>query len=116
MYNNQFSNPYGYNRNNGINWVQGIEGAKAYQLMPNSNTMLLDSENDGIFYIKTSDNVGMCNLRVFKYEEIDSKPKQEIDMSMYVTKEELNNILSSLGGTKNGKQSVSATKSNTITE
>ena len=31
MYNNGF---LGYQQKNGINWVQGIEGAKAFQLPP----------------------------------------------------------------------------------
>ena len=55
--------------NNGIVWVQGIEGAKAYQMNPNSNIQLMDSENNGIFYIKVTDNIGMANLRVFHYTE-----------------------------------------------
>ena len=87
---------------NGINWVQGIEGAKAWQLQPNSNIILLDSENDGKFYIKTSDNVGMCNLRVFKYEEITNVPKQnsELDLSEYVKRSELESLIKSIiGGT-----------------
>ena len=59
MYNQNQPNGYlGYQRpqTNGITWVQGIEGAKAFQIMPNSNTILLDSENDGIFleYINIS--------------------------------------------------------------
>ena len=101
--------------NNGINWVQGIEGAKAWQMQPSSNTMLLDSENDGIFYIKTSDNVGMCNLRTFKYEEITNQPKQSdnIDMSEYVKKSELETLIANiLGGAKN-EQSVQTTQSDT---
>ena len=92
---------------NGITWVQGIEGAKAFQLMPNSNTMLLDSENEGIFYIKTSDNVGMCNLRIFKYEEVNNTP----DTSQFVTRQELNEIIASLKGGLKNEQSVSTTKS-----
>lgn len=110
-------NPY-INRpiqqNNGIIWVQGIEGAKAYQIPQNSNAVLLDSEREGIFYIKTSDNIGMCNLRVFQYSEMTEQPVQNtpnVDMSQYVTKDELNAILSELGGNANGKQSVSTTKS-----
>ena len=86
-----------------ITWVQGIEGAKAFQLAPNSNTILMDSENDGRFYIKVSDNVGMCNLRVFKYEEITNSPTPQVDMSNYVTREELEKALRSI---KN-EQSVS---------
>lgn len=100
---------------NGINWVQGIEGAKAWQMQPSSNIMLLDSENDGIFYIKTSDNVGMCNLRVFKYEEITNQQKQanNVDMSEYVKRSELEEIITTiLGGTKN-EQAVPTTQSET---
>lgn len=85
---------------NGINWVQGIEGAKAYQMMPNSNAMLLDSENDGIFYIKTSDNVGMCQLRIFKYEEVTEQKHSPVDMSQYVTRDELEKMLNDMLGGK----------------
>lgn len=100
--------------NNGINWVQGIEGAKAWQMQPNSNTMLLDSENDGIFYIKTSDNVGMCNLRMFKYEEITSQQKQPaVDMSEYVKRSELEELITTIMGGMKNEQSVPATQSET---
>ena len=96
---------------NGIIWVQGIEGAKAYQLVPNSNVLLMDSENDGIFYIKVSDNVGMCSLRTFKYEEIISNQTAQVDLSEYVKKTELEALINSmLGGSKN-EQSVSTAKS-----
>ena len=112
---NQYNqNPYMQQRmmNNGIVWVQGVEGAKAFQLMPNSNALLMDSENDGIFYIKTSDNIGMCNLRVFKYEEVNNTPTQtQLDTSQFVTREELNNIISSLKGDVTNEQSISTTKS-----
>lgn len=105
---------------NGINWVQGIEGAKAWQLAPNSNVVLLDSENDGMFYIKVSDNVGMCNLRAFKYEEVTNTPNA-VNMSEYVKKSDLkaeveNLINSMLGGNAN-EQTVPTTKPNkTITQ
>jgi hypothetical protein len=51
-----------------IQWVSGFEGAKAYQMQPNTSKVLLDNESN-IFYIKTADNIGMCNIRVFDYEE-----------------------------------------------
>ena len=95
---------------NSINWVQGLEGAKAWQLQPNSNILLMDSENDGIFYIKVTDNVGMCSMRTFKYEEITNFGKNEPDLSQYVTRDELVSILDQRIGGKNGKQSVSAAK------
>ena len=99
-----FQNAPMQTQNNGINWVQGIEGAKAWQLPPNSNVVLLDSENDGRFYIKVSDNVGMCTLRVFSFVEItNTEPeKQSVDMSEYVKKSELQELLESMlgGGAK----------------
>ncbi len=73
-----------------IKWVQGLEGAKSYQLMPNSNVVLMDSENDGMFYIKSSDNVGMCKIRTFKYEEVHQKEKE------YITRDELMEMLKEL--------------------
>jgi hypothetical protein len=86
-----------------------MEGAKAYQLNPNSNAILLDSENDR-FYIKVADNIGMCNLRVFEFVEITNnqqamQKQPEIDMSNYVTKSELEEALKNVsGGRNNGKQ------------
>lgn len=105
---NNFQNPYQMSPRNGIIWCNGLEGAKAYQLMPNSNAILLDSENDGRFYIKVSDNVGMCNLRTFKYEEVIEQPKVEND---YVTHTELADAIRELKGViENGKQSIQPTK------
>lgn len=108
------SQPNSMSVNNGINWVQGIEGAKAFQMAPNSNIQLMDSDNDGIFYIKMCDNIGMCKLRIFRYNEITDTPTATpaVDMSQYVTRDELNELLSSLqskkvGGKVNGKQSIS---------
>ena len=110
-------NPYmSQTQNNGINWVQGIEGAKAYQLTPNSNVILMDSENEGRFYIKVSDNVGMCNLRVFKYEEISNTPNTSEFVTKAELKSEIEGIINSMLGGKSNEQSVSATKPNkTIT-
>ena len=87
---------------NGITWVQGIEGAKAYQLYPSSNVLLMDSDSNDTFYIKTSDNIGMCSLRKFKYSEVTDEPKINVDMSQYVTKSELEKLLNDmLGGKSN---------------
>ena len=69
------NNPLVQNQNNRIVWVNGIEGAKAYQIEPNSNILLLDSDIEGRMYIKTCDNIGMCNLRIFSYQELLKKYK-----------------------------------------
>jgi hypothetical protein len=54
----------------------------------------------------------MCNLRTFNYVETTNTPPvqnttPQIDMSNYVTKEELNEAIKGLkGGRTNGKQTV----------
>lgn len=82
---------------NNIVWVQGIEGAKAWQLSPNSMVILLDSEVEGKMYIKVSDNIGMSSLRIFNYvEEIPSTntvTNNSVDLSQYVKKDELKNLI-----------------------
>lgn len=97
------STQYYPQQQNGINWVQGIEGAKAYQLLPSSNVVLLDSEIEGRFYIKTSDNIGMCNLRMFDYVEVTEQPKLDnnLDLSEYVKKSELQSLIASVLGGQN---------------
>lgn len=46
-------------------YVNGIEGARAYILMPNQKMYLKDSDNENVFYIKASDNDGKCTLGAF---------------------------------------------------
>ena len=88
--------------NNNIVWVQGIEGAKAWQLSPNSMVILLDSEVEGKMYIKVSDNIGMSSLRIFNYvEEIPSAEtnvtvNKDLDLSSYVKKDELLTLIKEL--------------------
>ena len=130
---NQFSNPY-YNVNpvsavstatNNIVWVQGIEGAKAWQLSPGSMVILLDSETEGKMYIKVSDNIGMCSLRIFNYvEELPSTnnvTNDNLDLSQYVKKDELALLIKevigseqSISGTEDGADAVSAKPKVTI--
>lgn len=83
---------------NNIVWVQGIEGAKAWQLSPNSMVILLDSETEGKMYIKVSDNIGMSTLRIFSYvEELPSTNNvtvnNDLDLSQYVTRDELQSLV-----------------------
>ena len=100
---------------NNIVWVQGIEGAKAWQLNPNSMVILLDSEAEGKMYIKVSDNIGMSSLRVFNYtEEVpvnnnnhNVTTNNDLDLSEYVKKDELNILVKELLN----EQSVSTVKS-----
>lgn len=84
---------------NTILWVQGIEGAKAHPVAAGGSVLLMDSEETQ-FYIKTADAAGMPTLRVFKYEELTQTQKPTVDMSGYVTKEELEKRLNEIMGGK----------------
>lgn len=100
MYNNGFPQGYSYYQNqappmqlvqaqmplvqnnvadNGIIWVQGEAGAKAYFVPAGKSAMLMDSEEQ-VFYIKTTDASGMPNaLRIFDYKERTQQlPKNDI--------------------------------------
>lgn len=72
---------------------------------PNSNVILMDSERDEIFYIKSSDNIGMCKLRTFNYKEVS----EEVKESKYVTKEDVMQILKEF----RNEQTISANKQST---
>lgn len=75
-------NPYGYNNYNGYNFnqypqqpqtnqyafVNGIEGAKSYQVQPNQTVLLMDSDAS-ICYMKQANSIGQSTLRYFKLVE-----------------------------------------------
>lgn len=80
-------------QSNGIIWVQGEAGAKAYPVASGQNVILMDSEASA-FYIKSTDQNGIpMPLRVFDY--VERKPTIESSKSItdeYVTKEDLKNF------------------------
>lgn len=89
-------------RQNTINWVQGLEGAKAHPVGAGEDVVLFDSESD-MFFIKSADQSGMPSMRVFRYNEVTNnigRPKNivepSMDMSGYVTKEEFEERLKEL--------------------
>ena len=101
----QLSQPVVQQQNDtGILWVQGEAGAKSWAVAPGKSVMLMDSESN-TFYIKSSDTSGMpMPLRVFDYTERTAQPTQqpqvskheEIDVSKFVTWDELNKKLDAL--------------------
>lgn len=94
----------------GITWVDGVSSAKAYPVANGTSILLMDS-NENTFYIKSADQSGMPSIRIFDYSErIVSQGAQpqaaqiseqssevpEIDLSKYVTKEELKKVSSDI--------------------
>lgn len=92
--------PQAYPQNNGITWVQGIEGAKAHPVSAGQTAFLMDSESDS-FFLKSADQTGMPTLRVFDYTERKSQPVPATyvtreDLSQFATKKDLEEALSEL--------------------
>lgn len=53
-------------------FVNGIEGAKAFQMIPNQTVMLMDSENP-MLYMKTSNAMGQSTLKYYKLVETNEQ-------------------------------------------
>lgn len=88
--------------------VNGIEGAKAYQMSANSTVALFDT-NEDLMYVKTTDGAGFPIIRTFSFTEIkeDTKATQNTD---YISRQEFEDFKKEL--MNNGKQSIQRTKSN----
>lgn len=99
-----------YPQQSGITWVDGVSSAKAYPVANGTSILLMDS-NENAFYIKSADQSGMPSIRVFDYSERTVAQSQqpqaaqvqeptvevpEIDLSIYVTKEELKKVASDI--------------------
>lgn len=92
----------------GIVWVQGEAGAKAYPVAPGTSMLLMDSEREQ-FYLKSTDMSGMpMPLRLFTYKEVvqstEPASKSEIDLSRYITRDELENRLNALKTASNERE------------
>ena len=86
------------NGSQGILWVQGEAGAKAYMMAPNTTILLMDSEGQR-FYLKSTDMSGVPTLRTFKYTEVTSQPvPEEVLENKYVTRQEYDEIKGKVDG------------------
>lgn len=88
--------------------VNGIEGAKTYQMSANSTVALFDS-NEDIMYIKTTDGAGFPSIRTFNFAEITQNEKSSGGQD-YISRQEFEEFKKEL--MNNGKQSISMSKSN----
>lgn len=80
-------------------YVNGIAGANAYNIPPNSMVALFDQNSD-IMYIKTSDGAGYSSVKEYSYTEIQNN---QPTVGNFVTQEEFNQFKQEV---LNGKQSV----------
>ena len=58
--------------------VNGIEGAKAYQMPANSAVALFDG-NENVFFVKTTDGAGFGSIKAFRFMPVEqtAEPQQE---------------------------------------
>ena len=85
-YGGQYMNPYQVQSNNLIR-VNGIDGAKAYQIAPNSTVALFDA-NEDIMYIKSSDGAGFPTIRIFTFKEMIPETPQTAPTGDYISRKE----------------------------
>lgn len=96
-YPQQMTNQYAYQQqpqqNNGIIWVSGEAGAKAYLVAPNTSVILWDTESQTI-YVKSADATGLPSMKTLDYTMRESiSPEAKISpVSDYATKDDISII------------------------
>lgn len=86
-----YQQPYG---GQGIIKVTGLEGARAYPMMPNSSVVLFDG-NEDIFYLKTTDAANYPTLRKFSFQPVEQEPEKRAD---YVSRSEFDALVEKVNG------------------
>ena len=87
--------PYYYQpmQNNGLIWIQGLQAAKSYPLVPNSTVALWDSEESCV-YLKSADASGMPSIKVLDYtiREAPAQTHENALRSDFATKEDISTL------------------------
>lgn len=84
--------------------VNGIDGAKAFQMPPNSSVALFDTNND-VFFVKSTDGAGFGSIRTFTFIPVpDAQPQIQQASPEYVTRAEFDELKGMV--LSNGKQPV----------
>ena len=78
---------------NGLVSVTGIDGAKAYQLPPNSSMPLFDNGSD-VLYVKTTDGAGFPTIRTYRFEPMGQEQLASVD---YVPRSEFEALVEQVG-------------------
>lgn len=79
MYNyNPYMTPLQMNNRQQIVRVNGMGGAQAFQMMPNSSALLLD-ENGPLLYLAQTDGAGYKTITTFKIEPYTPEPQNDLE-------------------------------------
>lgn len=66
---------------NQIQFVNGIESAKAFTLGPNQSVILMDS-NKPVFYQKQADASGFCTIKAYSFQEVkEDQPEDKVALT-----------------------------------
>ena len=87
-----------FNQQTNITFVNGIEGAKAFQMSPNSSALLMDSDNSK-FYVKSTDSLGVAKISSYSFTEDENlygsnQPSQDTTNIVQLSKEEYDSLVS----------------------
>ena len=82
--------------------VTGMEGAKAYQMPPNSAVPLFDADSD-VMYVKTTDGAGFPTIRAFSFKPME-EPAQAPGADQYVTRAEFDQTMALIKEAISGAQ------------
>ena len=85
----------------GLIRVTGMDGARAYQMPPNSAVALFDGGQD-VFYVKTTDGAGFPTIRAYSFAPLQEQAA--LQAPDYVTRTEFNELKEMI---LSGKQPVS---------
>ena len=86
----------------GLIRVTGMEGARAYQMPPNSAVALFDGGQD-VFYVKTTDDAGFPTIRAYSFQPMEQA--QAMGANEFVTRAEFEQLKEMIA---HGKQPVPA--------
>ena len=85
-------------------YVNGIEGAKAFPMVPDSK-MLLMNQNEPVFYMKVSNMLGQSSITAYSFHEITEQPAQvqaSGPVPDYLVKDDLKPILDRIAKLEKG--------------
>lgn len=80
---------------NQVQYVNGIESAKAYSLRPNESAILMDNNNP-IFYHVQADASGYRTIKAYQFQEAHEDKPEDI----YLTKKEFRDWISQIQNRK----------------
>ena len=99
-----FGGVVGYQAQQGAQLIRvtGVEGARAYQMPPNSAVPLFDADSD-VMYVKTTDGAGFPTIRAFSFKPIED-PAPAAGSDQYVTRAEFDQTMAMIKEAISGAQ------------